>query len=199
MSNDNCALGKDGQLLDAAEIEWFNDPDDAKPMNVATSSSAAQPASVSALSTSTSTPQNVFDLLGYKATPAISVAGSRRKSGRVSRPTAKARWAAEAEEENFPVMTSKGKGKRVASASPPQASHRRHISHHSSSPAASDKASDNNAEDSNGYEPELNDGEATEPTSDAEDGITYTEVLEFSAADAVCISFYCASFLVSSP
>jgi hypothetical protein len=29
---DQPALGPDGQLLDASEIEWFNDPDDAQPI-----------------------------------------------------------------------------------------------------------------------------------------------------------------------
>jgi hypothetical protein len=29
---DSCAIGKDGNLLDAADIVWFNDPDDAAPL-----------------------------------------------------------------------------------------------------------------------------------------------------------------------
>jgi hypothetical protein len=31
--SDQPALGPDGQLLDATEIEWFNDPDDAQPIS----------------------------------------------------------------------------------------------------------------------------------------------------------------------
>jgi hypothetical protein len=42
MSSDNCAIGHDGKLLDASEIEWFDDPDDDKPMASATTSSTAQ-------------------------------------------------------------------------------------------------------------------------------------------------------------
>lgn len=30
--SETCALGPDGQLLDASEITWFNDPDDAQPI-----------------------------------------------------------------------------------------------------------------------------------------------------------------------
>jgi hypothetical protein len=29
---DQPALGPDGRLLDATEIEWYNDPDDAQPI-----------------------------------------------------------------------------------------------------------------------------------------------------------------------
>jgi hypothetical protein len=29
---DQPALGQDGQLLDATEIEWYHDPDDAQPI-----------------------------------------------------------------------------------------------------------------------------------------------------------------------
>lgn len=29
---DQPALGPDGQLLDASKIEWYNDPDDAQPI-----------------------------------------------------------------------------------------------------------------------------------------------------------------------
>ena len=34
---DSCAIGKDGNLLDATDIEWFNDPDDADPLPPASS------------------------------------------------------------------------------------------------------------------------------------------------------------------
>jgi len=29
---DGCAIGKDGKLLDATDIEWFNDADDTHPL-----------------------------------------------------------------------------------------------------------------------------------------------------------------------
>ena len=32
MASDNCAVGPDGQLLDASKITWYNDPDDDIPM-----------------------------------------------------------------------------------------------------------------------------------------------------------------------
>ena len=32
MAPDNCAVGPDGQLLDASKITWYNDPDDDTPM-----------------------------------------------------------------------------------------------------------------------------------------------------------------------
>ena len=33
----NCAIGNDGRLLDAADIQWFHDADDADPIPPATS------------------------------------------------------------------------------------------------------------------------------------------------------------------
>lgn len=42
MTLDNCAIGPDGELLDASKIVWFNDPDDDQPMASATTSSTAQ-------------------------------------------------------------------------------------------------------------------------------------------------------------
>jgi hypothetical protein len=38
---DQPALGPDGQLLDATEIEWFNDPDDARPIQPTSSMQGA--------------------------------------------------------------------------------------------------------------------------------------------------------------
>jgi hypothetical protein len=34
---DSCAIGKDGNLLDAADIQWFNNADDAHPLPPASS------------------------------------------------------------------------------------------------------------------------------------------------------------------
>ena len=36
MASDNCAVGPDGQLLDASKITWYNDPDDDMPMALTT-------------------------------------------------------------------------------------------------------------------------------------------------------------------
>ena len=46
MASDNCAVGSDGNLLDASQIVWFNDPDDDQPI-APTFSSAQHQASVS--------------------------------------------------------------------------------------------------------------------------------------------------------
>jgi len=43
MASDNCAVGPNGELLDASQIVFFNDPDDDEPMAPATASSVAQP------------------------------------------------------------------------------------------------------------------------------------------------------------
>ena len=40
MASDNCAVGPNGNLLDASQIVWFRDPDDDEPMAPATSSTA---------------------------------------------------------------------------------------------------------------------------------------------------------------
>jgi hypothetical protein len=46
MASDNCAVGSDGNLLDASQIVWFRDPDDDQPIAL-TSSSAQHQASAS--------------------------------------------------------------------------------------------------------------------------------------------------------
>ena len=43
MASDSCAIGTDGNLLDASEIVWFNDPDDDTPIAPTTTSSTGQP------------------------------------------------------------------------------------------------------------------------------------------------------------
>jgi len=43
MPSEGCAIGPGGELLDASEIDWVNDPDDDEPMPMATTSSMAQP------------------------------------------------------------------------------------------------------------------------------------------------------------
>jgi len=46
MASDNCAVGSDGNLLDASQIVWFRDPDNDQPI-APTSSSAQRQASAS--------------------------------------------------------------------------------------------------------------------------------------------------------
>jgi len=43
MASEGCAVGPDGELRDASEIEFFNDPDDDQPIALATTSSTVQP------------------------------------------------------------------------------------------------------------------------------------------------------------
>lgn len=71
-----CALAADGSLLDAADIIFYNDPDDDAPLP-------------SSKSTSTSTPVHPF-FQGGTTVPAPDklVTGSRR-SGRITRPSAR--------------------------------------------------------------------------------------------------------------
>jgi hypothetical protein len=40
-SSDQCALGKDGQLLDADKMDWYNDCNDATPLPPMGSSSVS--------------------------------------------------------------------------------------------------------------------------------------------------------------
>jgi hypothetical protein len=83
-SSDNCALGPDGKLLPAEEIQWFNDPDDPQPIS-------APPKS--GITACPAPSPNAFDVLLKKGvTPASVVVGSRR-SARTSRPSAKLRNA----------------------------------------------------------------------------------------------------------
>jgi hypothetical protein len=43
MPSEGCAIGPDGKLLDASEIDWVNDPDNDELLPVVTTSSTAQP------------------------------------------------------------------------------------------------------------------------------------------------------------
>ena len=43
MAPEGCAIGSDGELLDASQIAWVNDPDDDEPMDLAATSSTVQP------------------------------------------------------------------------------------------------------------------------------------------------------------
>jgi hypothetical protein len=70
-----CAIGADGQLLDASEIQFFNDVDDDTPIS-----------GPSNLPTPSSWP--IHPLFSGIHSPALNVAGSRR-TARVSRPSTK--------------------------------------------------------------------------------------------------------------
>jgi len=43
MASEGCAVGPDGELCDASEIEFFNNPNDDQPIAPATTSSTVQP------------------------------------------------------------------------------------------------------------------------------------------------------------
>ncbi|KAG1823326.1 hypothetical protein EV424DRAFT_1538485 [Suillus variegatus] len=85
MSQDACALNADGSLKDAADITFFNDPDNDVPLpNVPPST---QP------STSTASTRDAYSvLLKAGRTPATVAAGSRQ-SGRPLKPSARMRDA----------------------------------------------------------------------------------------------------------
>jgi hypothetical protein len=74
MASDNCAVGPDGNLLNASQIVWYDDPDDDEPMAPAATSSTAQ----RQISTST---LDSFVTKGPSAT---------RRSTRAPRPSTKA-------------------------------------------------------------------------------------------------------------
>jgi hypothetical protein len=101
---DQCALGSDGQLLDAVQIPWYNDPDDTNPIPLATSHHARTLANI--------------------ALPAEKVAGSRH-SGRASRPSARMR-----DPDNAELLLTKPHRKRLRprSLSPDQAPKRKKVS-----------------------------------------------------------------------
>jgi hypothetical protein len=66
---EQCALGSDGQLLDANNINWYRDADDSEPIHL--------------------TKPRHAHVLGEIALPAEKVAGARR-SGRIFHPSARA-------------------------------------------------------------------------------------------------------------
>ena len=82
-----CAVGHDGQLLDASKILFYNDVDDVAP--------------ISGPSTSTHTSTALHPIFTGLA-PAIKIAGARR-TNRISRPSTKARDPDNAEASVLPV------------------------------------------------------------------------------------------------
>jgi hypothetical protein len=88
-SSDSCAVGPDGKLLDASEITWFNDPDDAHPIPGPDSGTPAAGSS------------SVFAIMMQAGrTSTTKIAGGRRstsprRSSRCSKPSAKLREANE--------------------------------------------------------------------------------------------------------
>ncbi|KAJ8587607.1 hypothetical protein M405DRAFT_863602 [Rhizopogon salebrosus TDB-379] len=90
----NCAIGSDGCLKDASEIEWFNDPDDNWPISAAANNST----------------QPLHPFFSGASSPATFVAGARR-SGRASRPSTRI-----VDPDN--VASSSTRGKRKAADGP---------------------------------------------------------------------------------
>ena len=89
MSESNCTIGSDGKLKDAADIPWYNNPDDDDPIALSGPSSTL-PASSSA-SQVIPPKSNAFSVLLAKGNkPAAITAGSRR-STRAPKPSAKVR------------------------------------------------------------------------------------------------------------
>src|ERR1700685_1168477 len=72
----DCAVGPDGKLLDAKDIEWYEDADSSEPINQVTTPSV----------TTTSSSAAFHPFLRGGPAPAVVVAGARR-SGRATRPS----------------------------------------------------------------------------------------------------------------
>ena len=72
----DCAVGPDGKLLDAKDIEWYEDADSSEPINQATTPSVTTANSSAA----------IHPFFHGGPAPAVVVAGARR-SGRVTRPS----------------------------------------------------------------------------------------------------------------
>lgn len=72
-----CAVGADGKLLDAKDIQWFEDADSSEPINLATTSTKADLPSTT-----------IHPFFRGGPAPAAIVAGARR-SGRATRPSNK--------------------------------------------------------------------------------------------------------------
>jgi len=100
-SSDQCAIGTDGSLLDAQQITWYNDPDDAAPISSAESHVKSGGNAVASSSTKTVTSTNLHAFFAGVPAPAVMVAGSRR-SGRVSKPSKRVLDANNAEREELP-------------------------------------------------------------------------------------------------
>jgi hypothetical protein len=81
-SASGCAVGPDGSLLDASQIKWFHDADDALPFAPASSSPS------SGDKASTSSEAGVHPLFRRRPAATLKVAGARR-SARALRPSAR--------------------------------------------------------------------------------------------------------------
>jgi hypothetical protein len=84
-STSQCAVGLDGTLLDASDIQWFNDPDDDDPLPPVSSSGPTPPEN-GAVSPSR---REIHPFFKPSAPPAGIIAGARR-STRAIRPSARA-------------------------------------------------------------------------------------------------------------
>jgi hypothetical protein len=83
MASPGCAIGPDGQLLDASEIEWVNDPDDLIPIPPpATATASREPSANLSREPSVTTLDRFF-----MKTPAARIVAGSRRSARVPRPS----------------------------------------------------------------------------------------------------------------
>lgn len=104
MSDLGCALDKDGELMDASNITFYNDPDDDTPIS-------GPPGS-----TTTST-RNMHPFFSGAHSPAVVVAGSRR-SARVPRPSTRVMDPDNAEANTSTAVTAKRLQKRKVDDAP---------------------------------------------------------------------------------
>jgi hypothetical protein len=84
---DQCALGPDGQLLNASEIQFFFDPDDDKPMQ------PLPPKSIDHSSSTNNPPIDAFTVLLARPGEMSAAQTGARRSRRVGKPSEKLRDA----------------------------------------------------------------------------------------------------------
>lgn len=95
----SCALRADGTLKDAHEIEFFNDPDDDKPLPSSSARSTSLAGTLDNFITAKAS--------GLRAKPATVVGGARR-SNRASRPSEKVRDSAPSPSMTVPAKRPRG-------------------------------------------------------------------------------------------
>jgi hypothetical protein len=146
----DCAIGPDGKLLDAKDIQWYEDVDSLEPIN-----QAATPSSMTTASSSAT----IHPIFRGGPAPAVVVVGARR-SGRAVCPSNRI-----TDPDNAETLSSNTMHKRKAS-SGTAASHRvnRKVT------ANSDDEGSTDSNESDDYEPDVAEHPAT--TSDGEGGDT---------------------------
>jgi hypothetical protein len=156
----DCAVGPDGKLLDAKDIDWYEDADASEPINQATTPSV----------TTTSSSAAIHPFFRGVLAPAVVVAGARR-SGRATRPSNRI-----TDPDNAEALSSATTHKRKASSG--MAASRRI----NRKVAVDDEGSTDSGEIDD-YEPDIAKHPAT--TSDDEAGDTEPDDLAYASTKAM--------------